>query len=94
MKSLNYYQRLLKLGLESLELRRIRNDLLFTYKILFGLVDVKMSDFFEMKANDRPTRGHRYRLTAPTTKNGARYNFFFLQSYACLESITPRQNKL
>ena len=89
MKSLNYYQRLLKLGLESLELRRIRNDLLFTYKILFGLVDVKMSDFFEMKANDRPTRGHRYRLTAPTTKNGARYNFFSYRAMRVWNRLPP-----
>ena len=89
-KSMNYYQRLLKLGLESLELRRIRNDLLFTYKILFGLVDVKMSDFFEMKANDsRPTRGHRYRLTAPTTKNGARYNFFSYRAMRVWNRLPP-----
>ena len=77
MQSLSYFQRLRKLGIESLELRRIRNDLLFAYKIIFGLVDTNMSDFFTTKANEnRPTRGHRFKLTAPTTKNSVRYNYF------------------
>jgi hypothetical protein len=47
MNNMTYYQRLRALGLESLELRRIRIDLLFTYKIMFGLVDLNRSDFFE-----------------------------------------------
>ena len=37
MKSLTYHQRLTKLDLESLELRRIRADLIFAYKLIFGL---------------------------------------------------------
>ena len=28
------------LGLESLEVRRLRTDILLTYKILFGIIDV------------------------------------------------------
>ena len=40
------HQRLRIQGLESLELRRIiRIDVLFTYKIMFGLVDLNRSDF-------------------------------------------------
>ena len=35
MQSLSYFQRLRNLGIESLEQRRIRNDLLFAYKIIF-----------------------------------------------------------
>jgi len=34
MKTLSYHQRLAKLGLESLELRRLRSDLPFTYLYL------------------------------------------------------------
>ena len=44
MKTLSYHQRLVKLGLESLELRRLRADLLFTYKLVFGITDFKLSD--------------------------------------------------
>jgi len=47
MNNMTYYQRLHVLGLASLELRRIRIDLLFTYKIIFGLVDLNISDFFQ-----------------------------------------------
>jgi len=46
MKHLTYHQRLVKLELESLELRRVLTDLLCVYKIIFGLVDVCLSDFF------------------------------------------------
>ena len=46
MKSLTYHQRLTKLDLESLELRRIRADLIFAYKLIFGLVDIDPSEFF------------------------------------------------
>ncbi len=77
MNNMTYYQRLRTLGLESLELRRIRIDLLFTYKIMFGLVDLNRSDFFELNTTDnRITRGHCYKLMIPTTKNGVRYNYF------------------
>ena len=31
---------------ESLELRRLRQDLIFTYKLVFGLVDLNVHDFF------------------------------------------------
>ena len=46
MKHLTYHQRLVKLELESLELRRVPTELLCVYKIVFGLVDVCLSDFF------------------------------------------------
>ena len=44
---MNYYKRLKTLNVESLELRRIHLDLLYTYKILFGLVDVKANELFK-----------------------------------------------
>ena len=34
------FKRLKRLDLESLELRRLRQDLIFTYKLVFGLVDL------------------------------------------------------
>jgi len=45
MKKFSYHQRLANLQLESLELRRLRADLLFTYKLVFGIIDLKLSDF-------------------------------------------------
>jgi len=40
MKNLSYYQLLSKLVIESWEIRRMRADLLFAYKLLFVLLDV------------------------------------------------------
>jgi len=46
MKNLTYCQQLPELGIESLELRRLRADFLLTYKLLFGLLDMDVSEFF------------------------------------------------
>jgi len=60
LQQLTYCQRLARLQLESLELRRLRYDLLFTYKLglIFGLIDLDVSDFFRLRRNDR-YRGHQ-----------------------------------
>ena len=42
----DYQNRLSTLGLDSLELRRLRADLTLTYKIIFGLIDVDPTQFF------------------------------------------------
>src|SRR5664279_893447 len=46
MFNLTYHQRLVALDLESLEIRRLRFDLLLTYKILFGLIGLNTEVFF------------------------------------------------
>ena len=46
LKDVTYCQRLARLKLDSLELRRVRLDLMFTYKLVFSLTDLKLSDFF------------------------------------------------
>jgi len=53
-----YTERLTILGLERLEVRRIRADLLFAYKLLFGFTALKAEDYFNVHA----TRGHPYKL--------------------------------
>ena len=45
MQNLTYLARLKKLNLESLEIRRVRADLILMYKIMFCLIDVSVSDF-------------------------------------------------
>jgi len=45
-KSSRNHQRLSILELDSLELRRVRAALLFTYKLVFGLTDVNLHNFF------------------------------------------------
>ena len=55
-----YQDRLRRLQLPSLELRRLHADLVRCYKILFGIVDVQSAKFFEF--NMRSSRGHQYKL--------------------------------
>jgi len=56
---LSYQERII--GLPSLELRRLYTDLIWYYKIVFGLVDLQFDDFFERVPTH--TRGHRYKFT-------------------------------
>jgi len=63
-KDLTYCQRLARLKLDSLELRRLRHDLIFTHKLVFGLTDRKLSDFVVLR-NDARSRGHPYKLFLP-----------------------------
>ena len=74
--SLTYQQRLDKLNLDSLELRRLRNDLILTYKILFGLADVNAEDFFTLCHNGHNTRGHIYKLSTHYSRLDARKFYF------------------
>ena len=45
-RQLTYQDRLKRLSLPSLELRRLLNDLVLCYKIVFGLINVKCDEFF------------------------------------------------
>jgi hypothetical protein len=72
----SYDERLIKLGLQSLEVRRLRQDLINTYKILFGLLDVNASDFFTLADSGHNTRGHRYKLSTHFCRVDARKYFF------------------
>ena len=46
LKGVPYYSRLRLLNLTSLELRRLRGDLIQVYKIVHGLENLSFSDFF------------------------------------------------
>jgi len=67
--SVSYTDRLKRLHLQSLELRRLDTDLIWCYKIVFGHVDVDIGD----SLNIRPvscTRGHDYKLYTASQKKG------------------------
>ena len=74
LQHLTYCQRLARLQLESLELRGLRLDLVFTYKLVFGLIDVDVSDFFKLRCDDR-NRGHQYKLFLPGYRSSVRQHF-------------------
>jgi len=62
------------LKLDSLEERQLRFDIIFTYKILFWLVNMNCNDMFGF--NDcTVTRWHSYKLYAKTSRINVRHNF-------------------
>ena len=75
MSGQSYHSRLLRLGLESLEVRRLRADILLVYKILFGMVRVNSNEFFTLR-NQPHLRGHKYVINKQRSVHKSRTNFF------------------
>ena len=75
LHDLTYEQRLQVLNLDSLEVRRIRADLVLTFKIIRGISRVKISDFFTVSTATK-TRGHCYKLSMPKVRTDIRKYFF------------------
>ena len=75
MNHLSYDERLKCTGLQCLELRRLQFDLIWCYKIVFGLVNVDSSDFFHSNTCII-TRGHPYKLYKQHCKKRNRAEFF------------------
>lgn len=61
---LSYPARLQQLGLEALQERRLKFDLIMCYKIMYNFVEVNTSAFFCLHTDDR-TRGHTAKLVKP-----------------------------
>ena len=59
LQSMSYSERLDVLNLESLELRRLRADLITLYKLMFGLLDTNDSFFVRRTST---TRGHPFKI--------------------------------
>ena len=76
MKCLSYSQRLSRLGLETLELRRLKFDLVYLFKIMRGLVETDCN-IFEI-SHALALRGHNCKLKKPVVNNN-----ILLHSYAC-----------
>jgi len=78
LSSLTYNERLIKLGNDRLELRRLRADLLMCYKILHHSVDLHQQDFFTL-SNITRTRGNSYKLIVPNSRINTRANYFSIR---------------
>ena len=75
LKDLPYEDRLEKLKLYSLEGRRKRGDMILTFQLLKGFVNVDTSKMFKVKQNSR-TRGHCMKLESRRIQTEIRRNFF------------------
>jgi len=86
---LSYCDRLTKLELNTLALRRLHNDLLMYYTIigLFGLIDVNFTNCF-MLSTSGVTRGHKFKLYK-TRADGARNTFLTNRVVNVWNAISP-----
>jgi len=75
LKVYEYSDRLFILNLESLEIRRLKKDLIMYYKIIHGLIDLNMNEFFLID-NDMYTRGHNFKICKPPCKSDLFSNSF------------------
>ena len=75
LSNLCYEERLERTNLLSLEMRRLRADLIEVFKIVKGLEDVKQSVFFELSKENR-TRGHQWKFFKPNCRLDVRKYFF------------------
>ncbi|MBB6707133.1 reverse transcriptase family protein [Proteus mirabilis] len=75
LEDLSYRERLNRLGLFSLERRRLRGDLIEVYKIMRGMDRINRQSLFPGVGESR-TRGHRFRVRGERYKRDLRGNFF------------------
>ena len=88
MEEVSYEERLLKCGLVSLELRRLRKDLTLCYQIVNGLISLDFKQFFTPDSNCK-TRGNRQKLKIPKLSHStARTNFFAVRIVPVWNSLT------
>ena len=87
MYNLEYCQRLEKLNLPSLEFRRMRGDLIETYKVLHDIYDpVTTRELLSL--NSSSTRGHNFKLSKNLSHLN-NYKYFFVNRIVNLWNQLP-----
>ena len=75
----DYQDRLTKLSIKSLEYRRVEFDLILTFKIVHGLIDLNFHDFFTYTSSTNVYNLRRHILTLKNpdiARSAVRNNFF------------------
>ena len=86
MKHLSYANRLMSLGLNTLEHRRLKYDLLHTYKILFNKLSIDHTKMLCVRLNSID-KGHQQKLYPSFHRTNLHKNFF-------CERVMPPWNSL
>ena len=68
LRKMEYEERLRRLKIITLENRRLRGEMIETWKILNGIEDIDCSQFFQMATCSHNLRGNSMRLFAMTNK--------------------------
>ena len=91
MHELSYSERLAVINLDSLELRRLRADLLMYYKILNGLSPLTADEYFTVIVNDRVTRSSdKLLLSKPSICTNVLENDFFARRINCWNELPDK----
>ena len=77
LKRRPYNERLRALNLYPLEVRRIRGDMIETFKILNGLEDIDPEDLFTKASGTVNTRGHKQKLYKKSLSKGLNLRKYF-----------------
>ena len=85
-KGMTYIQRLKYLDIHSLKGRRLRGDLIETFKIFNGFTDLKVNKFLMQPTSER-TRNSERKIFIQFHKNKMRRNFFSVR-------VAPHWNSL
>ena len=76
------------IDLDTLELRRLRADLLMYYKILNGLSPLTANEYFTVTVNDRVTRSSdKLLLSKPSISTNVLENDFFVLRINCWNEL-------
>jgi ribonucleases P/MRP protein subunit RPP40 len=76
LEHVGYGQRLKIIGLQYLEDRRLRGDIIETYKIVRGKEKVNASQFFMFNEVKHDLRGHKFKLYVDRSRLEISRNFF------------------
>jgi hypothetical protein len=88
-RQLHYTERLGRLNTESLELRRLKGDLLMYFKIIHKFVEIDANSLFTFSnKNSMQTRGHCYKIVKPHCYVNCRSNSFCCRSVDAWNSLT------
>ena len=79
ISSLPYEERLRCLKLPSLQHRRRRGDMIMTYKIITGKVNLDREDFFSFSSNQTNRGSHQYKVKKPKAVKEVRRNAFSIR---------------
>lgn len=87
MNGIDYSDRLRLLNLHSLEFRRVRGDLIETYKILHGIYDTNTTACLFNLSNSDFTRGHNLKLNKPFCNTRKFHQFFTNRTISLWNSL-------
>ena len=91
LSNLSYVERLNVCNLEPLELRRIRMDMLFVYKLLHGCVKCNLLDYVNVSTSVHNTRGNLFKLNKSHVKLIMRQNHFIIR---CINKWNSLSNNI